>query len=150
MSVNVVVRQGREAGNARGATCADTDSHRSGSLPVVPAMPSGEPASEGRTISGSIAASEESMSTSTSTPTSSSSEEPSRDSKRRWQKPMNVRQFAAQANEVATMILNGEIDLDIAQKYASLARVVAASVSVEVTRSRFLKQEPDLSLGDGE
>lgn len=81
-----------------------------------------------------------------STTTSISSEPPSSDSNRRWRKPKTVREFAAQANDVATMILNGEIDMEQARGYASLARVVAQAASVEVTRARFLKREPDLSL----
>lgn len=85
-------------------------------------------------------------STSTSRQTSSSSGEPSSGSKSAWHKPRTVREFAAQANQVATMILNGQIDMDVAKGYATLARVVAQSASIEVTRARFLKREPDLSL----
>ena len=88
----------------------------------------------------------EPVSISTSTQTSSTCEMPSSDSKEPWRKPRTVREFAAQANEVATKILNGEIDMEVARSYASLARVVAQSASVEVTRARFLKREPDLSL----
>lgn len=84
--------------------------------------------------------------TNSSTPISVPSETPASSSKKPWQKPRNVREFAAQANEVATRVLNGEIDLETARNYASLARVVAQSASVEVTRARFLKKEPDLSL----
>jgi hypothetical protein len=70
----------------------------------------------------------------------------SKGSKRHWRPPRNVREFAAQANQVATMVLNSEIDEDKARTYASIARVVSQSASVEVTRARFLKTAPDLSL----
>jgi hypothetical protein len=92
----------------------------------------------------------ESESTSTSTPMSNSSAEQSNTSNKRWHRPKTVREFAAQANSIATMILNGEIDMEVAKGYASLARVVAQSASIEVTRARFLKQEPDLSLEAGD
>jgi hypothetical protein len=81
-----------------------------------------------------------------SPPMSKPSESPSRPSKRRWHKPKNVKEFAAQANEIATLVLNGEIDMETARGYASLARVVTQSVSIEVNRARILKREPDLSL----
>lgn len=65
-----------------------------------------------------------------------------------WTKPRNVKQFAGQVNEIATMVLNGEIDIETARAYSSLARTVAQSVSLEVTRSRFLKEVPDLRLDE--
>jgi hypothetical protein len=85
-------------------------------------------------------------STSSSPKMSKPSEGPSKPSKRRWQRPKNVKEFAAQANEIATLVLNGEIDMETARGYASLARVVTQSVSIEVNRARLLKREPDLSL----
>lgn len=81
-----------------------------------------------------------------STPMSMPSEEPSSTSNKRYRKPRTIREFAAQANEIATLVLNGEIDLETARNYASLARVVSQTASIEVTRARFLKREPDLSL----
>jgi hypothetical protein len=60
--------------------------------------------------------------------------------------PQTVREFAGQVNSVATSVLNEEIDIDQARTYASLARVISQTVSAEVTRARFLKQEPDLTL----
>jgi hypothetical protein len=57
-----------------------------------------------------------------------------------------VKQFAGQVNKIATMVLNGEIDLDHARVYAGLARTVAQSISLEVTRARFLQTVPDLQL----
>jgi hypothetical protein len=84
--------------------------------------------------------------TSSSIPMSTPSGKPSRPSNKRWRKPRNVREFAAQANEIATLLLNDEIDIEKARGYASLARVVTQAASVEVTRSRFLRTAPDLSL----
>lgn len=81
-------------------------------------------------------------------PTSRRSGEPSRDSKVRWRKPRNVREFAAQANSVATMMLNGEIDIDTARAYSSIARGIAQMMSINVTRARFLKEEPILEFDD--
>lgn len=60
--------------------------------------------------------------------------------------PQTVREFAGQVNSVATSVLNEEMDIDQARVYASLARVISQTVSAEVTRARFLKQEPDLTL----
>ena len=54
--------------------------------------------------------------------------------------------FAAQANRVATMVLNGEMDLDVARTYSSLARTVAQAMSTEVSRARFVQSEPTLTL----
>ena len=88
---------------------------------------------------GSIPGSSESESASQ---TFSSSEPPSSD----WTLPRNVREFAAQTNTVATMVLKGEIDLERARVYSGLARTVAQAMSTEVSRARFLAQEPDLSL----
>lgn len=51
-------------------------------------------------------------------------------------------------NNVATLVLNEEIDLDLARAYAALARVLSQTVSVEVSRARFLRTEPDLTLDD--
>lgn len=78
--------------------------------------------------------------------TSKQSKKRSSGSKKRWRQPRNAREFAAQANEVATMILNGEMNIDDARAYASVARVVAQSMSSSVTQARFLKEAPDLSL----
>lgn len=83
---------------------------------------------------------------STSRKKSTTSGGQSRQSKKRWHTPEDVRQFAAQANKVATMILNGEIDIETARAYSSLARVVSQSASIQVTKARFLKEEPDLNL----
>ena len=59
-----------------------------------------------------------------------------------------MRAFAAQANRVATMVLNGEIDVETARIYTAVARTVAQAMSTEVTRARFLQTEPDLELSE--
>lgn len=80
------------------------------------------------------------------TPISGNSDELSGGSSRHWQKPRDAKAFAVQANEVATMILNGEIDLDRARAYSGVARTMAQVLSAEVYRARFLQREPNLSL----
>jgi len=67
-------------------------------------------------------------------------------SNKRWRTPKTVKEFAAQVNTVATMVLNGEMPEETAKIYASQARVVAQAISSEVTRARFVKEEPNLSL----
>jgi hypothetical protein len=49
---------------------------------------------------------------------------------------------------VATMLLNGEIDLDTARSYSGIARTVAQAAAQETMRARMLQGEPDLSFGD--
>lgn len=77
-------------------------------------------------------------------PTSKPSDKPSA----RWKPPRNAREFAAQANRVATMILNGEIEEDTARTYSAVARTAAQMLTAEVQRARFLQAEPNLSLED--
>lgn len=74
--------------------------------------------------------------------------EQTRGSKLRWRMPKNVREFTSQVNAVATKVLNGELDTDTARIYASLTRVLAQSLSVEVTKARFLKTAPDMNIDD--
>jgi hypothetical protein len=81
-----------------------------------------------------------------STQTSKNSDAPTSGSNKRWRAPRTVKEFAAQVNQVATMVLNQEIDEDVAKLYASNARVVAQAISSEVTRARFVREEPNLSL----
>ena len=69
-------------------------------------------------------------------------------SMRQWRRPKDAAAFAAQANRVATMILNGELDLDTARTYSGVARTMAQVLSAEVYRARFLKEAPDQSLED--
>lgn len=82
--------------------------------------------------------------------TSSTSDAPSTSSTRHWPTPVNVRQFAAQARLVATLILRDEIDLDKARAYSGVARTVAQAMTTETARARFLRSEPDLMFDDEE
>lgn len=82
--------------------------------------------------------------------TSTNSDEQSSGSNKPWRQPTNIKQLAAQANNIATKVLNGGIDLETAKLYVSLARVVAHATSLEVTRGRFLKEMPDLDLAEDE
>lgn len=70
-------------------------------------------------------------------------------SRKSWVKPTTVKEFAAQVNEIATMVMNDKIGLDKARAYGNLARTLAQLVSAEVTRARFIGHEPDLSLDGG-
>jgi hypothetical protein len=81
-----------------------------------------------------------------SRPNSGNCSLPTKPLNERWRQPKTVKQFSAQVNAVATKVLNGQIDMDIARAYATLSRVLAQTISVEVTRSRFLKQSPDLGI----
>lgn len=76
--------------------------------------------------------------------TSKNSGEPSRGLSKQWQQPRNVKEFAAQANRVATLVLSGEIDLETARVYSSIARTVSQSMSTEVQRARISRERPDL------
>lgn len=76
------------------------------------------------------------------------SEQPSARSTRRWRSPRNAMEFAAQANAVATLLLNGEIDVETTRAYSAVARTVAQAMSTEVSRARFVAIEPTLSLSD--
>lgn len=82
----------------------------------------------------------------TSIPTSSPSEEPIRSSKKRYRKPGDAKQLAAQASYIATQVLNGEIDLDTARIYATLARTAAQGLSIEMQLGRLNHKKPDLDL----
>lgn len=78
--------------------------------------------------------------------TSEKSGRRSSDSKQQYRRPKDARAFAAQVNDVTTKFLNGELEIETVRAYASLARVVSQTLSVQVTHSRFVKQEPNLSL----
>lgn len=70
----------------------------------------------------------------------------SNDLKEPYQKPTTVKALAMQANEVATKVLNGEIDLDKAAKYSAIIRATAQLMSLEVAKARIEKQKIDLDL----
>lgn len=79
-------------------------------------------------------------------PNSRRSETPVSASKKRWRSPESVKDFTAQAAKVATMLLNGDLDLDTVRAYSTIARTVAQSISAEVQRARFIKQCADLGI----
>lgn len=81
-----------------------------------------------------------------STPTLSCSTKPSPTSSKRWRKPISVRDFIGQINQVSTMILNNEIDIDAANSYCRLTRSFAQLITTETVKARFLKRQPDLTL----
>lgn len=66
--------------------------------------------------------------------------------RRHWSRPRDVRAFATQANAVATMVLNGEIDLETARIYASTGRLVVQSMSIEARRARAGNEAPNTEL----
>ena len=79
-------------------------------------------------------------------PTSENSGKPRSVSKMRWPKPGNVRELAAQANAVTTLLLNGDIDLDTARAYSAMIRGVGQLVGAEVSRARMRREAPNLEL----
>lgn len=62
------------------------------------------------------------------------------DSKPLWQKPSDVLQLAKQTNDVATKLLNGEIDIETARGYSAIIRSTAQFLSIEVAKARLNKQ----------
>lgn len=108
---------------------------------TLPTQPETQPSENSGSTTGRRASASES-------PTSKNSDEPVKGSKKHWRQPKTVREFAAQANAVATLILNGDIDEAPARQYTAIARTVAQAMSIEVARSRFLKEMPDLDFGE--
>lgn len=86
------------------------------------------------------------LSTSTSTTTSRPSGKRRGGSKKQWHKPTNAKELAAQINQVATMVLNGEIDLEVVKPYSTLIRGEVQVLSVQVTQARFARTVPELDL----
>jgi hypothetical protein len=135
-----------EAGvTVRRATSGATDSDRKPTRRTSGGSRHTSAATTRSGASGSTAGENESAGASQ---TSKPSGPPSTPSMRQWRRPKDAAAFAAQANRVATMILNGEIDLDMARTYSGVARTMAQVLSAEVYRARFLQQAPDLSLDD--
>lgn len=83
-----------------------------------------------------------------SPPKSMGSPTPSSDSKKRWKRPQTVRAFASQVNAVCTQVLNGEIDLNQANAFSQLARVVAQTMTAESRKAMFQKRAPDLTFDE--
>lgn len=135
-------------GSAPVATSADTERPLTESDATTMPSSGTTPATPPSTVSGPFVGSSEPGPTTGSPSTSRNSGERSSGSTRRWRQPRNVREFAAQANAVATLVLNGEMGLEAARTYSSVARTVAQAMSTEVSRSRFLQSEPSLDLPD--
>lgn len=74
--------------------------------------------------------------------------EQSSDLKERWHTPTNARELAKQANKMATMLLNNEVDINTAQKYSALVRGISQLMSIEVAKARIEKTKIDLDLID--
>jgi hypothetical protein len=53
--------------------------------------------------------------------------------------------MASQAVRLATMVLNGEVELEVAQTYSAIARTAAQLLTAEVQQARYLQQAPDLT-----
>lgn len=89
---------------------------------------------------------------STSIPPTNSpfSDEPLRGSNKRWRRQSSAKGLAAQMNAVGTMVLNGDLSIDVARVYAALARSTVQALSVQVTKSRFAREIPDIDLEDEE
>jgi mannose/cellobiose epimerase-like protein (N-acyl-D-glucosamine 2-epimerase family) len=77
---------------------------------------------------------------------STPSDEPAPSSNEPFQLPKSVKELAAQATLVATMLLNEEMEPERGRTYSALVRSVAQLISAEVARARIKKQEPDLNL----
>lgn len=84
----------------------------------------------------------------TSPTTSTSCVSPSVDSKPPYRRPKTVGALASQATDVATRVLNGEINLDVAKTYSAILRGVSQLTTARVTQARARKQVPDLSLDE--
>lgn len=65
-----------------------------------------------------------------------------------WLTPTNARELAIQANKMATMLLNNEVDMGIAQKYSALVRGISQLMSIEVAKARLEKTKINLDLTD--
>lgn len=65
---------------------------------------------------------------------------------RRFRRPTTALQLAAQVSHVATALLNGDIDLETARSYGTIARTAAQSMNIEVQTGRFLKSGTELRL----
>ena len=73
-------------------------------------------------------------------------EEQSSDSKESWQLPTSAKALAKQANLVATMVLNNQMDIQTAQKYSALVRGISQLMSLEVAKARIEKTSITLDL----
>lgn len=74
--------------------------------------------------------------------------ESTKSSKKRWRKPTNVKEFISQANALATLFLNGEVDVETVRQYSAVSRTIAQSLTNETARARFLKMQPDMTFSE--
>lgn len=132
--------------NAHAATRDATARRQRASAPTT--TPSSD-TTDGTVTSTSSGDTDGSDPSATGTPNSETSSERSRLSTRHWDEPDGPMSFAAQANQVATAILNGEIEIEVARTYASVARTVAQAMNTEVNRARLYETIPDLELRRG-
>lgn len=79
-----------------------------------------------------------------SQPQSTRSASPLSDLSGSWVRPKSVKQFTAQVNAVSTMLLNGNLDLETARAYGSLARTTAQAIGSELMAARMRNEKPDL------
>ena len=134
------------ATSAPAATSADIEAPREAVVGTT--MPSSG-TTPGTPINTSNGPADGSAGPASGSPTSKPSAKPSGGSTRRWRSPRTAMEFAAQANAVATLLLNGEIELELARTYSAVARTVAQAMSTEVSRARFIQSEPSLALEQG-
>lgn len=66
--------------------------------------------------------------------------------KQLWHTPTNARELAIQANKMATLLLNNQVDINTAQKYSALVRGISQLMSIEVAKARLEKTKINLDL----
>ncbi len=71
---------------------------------------------------------------------------PPKDLKEPYQRPAQAQTLTHQVNDVATKVLNEEIDLDTARVYSALVRSMSQLISVEVVRAKMTKTKPNLDI----
>ena len=76
------------------------------------------------------------------------SEEHQNDSNAQWHTPTNARELAIQANKIATLLLNNQVDINTAQKYSALVRGISQLMSIELSKARIEKTKINLDLID--
>lgn len=61
-----------------------------------------------------------------------------------WKAPKNIMELAAQANILATQLLNDEVSIPKARAYGSIARAVAGLLKAELDRRRWVGADVEL------
>ncbi len=67
----------------------------------------------------------------------------------RWKTPHDIMELAAQANVLATQLLNGEASPPIVRSYAAVTRTIAQLLKAEIERRRWI-DGPELTLPNEE